>query len=249
MTTVAVLADPPREGLVGAQLAETTPLSTAEAAGLYTAMLRDVCRAVEASGGDLLVNYRADEDLPDAADGDAEAEVREAVAPALEDPESARYEVQVGSSFAARAGNTVTHLLEEEGVETAAVVEPTAPFLARQVVDNAAMKLRRSDVVLGPATDGRVFYAGFAEPVDFEDAFAAPEVETLTDRAADAGLDVDFLEMHPVVETAADLAETLALLTARVRADRIRPAHTAEFLLESGLTVTAGPEGLRLARE
>ena len=46
MPTVAVLCDPPREGVVLADLAATTPLSVAEAADLYAAMCADVLRAV-----------------------------------------------------------------------------------------------------------------------------------------------------------------------------------------------------------
>jgi hypothetical protein len=249
MTTVAVLADPPREGLVLPELVAETPLSEAEAAELYTAMLRDVCRAVEGSGGDLLVNYRADDDLPDHGGEASEAQLRAAVTPALDSPDEARYEVQAGSSFAARAGNTVTHLLEREDVTSAAVVEPTAPFLARNIVDNAAMKLRRHEVVLGPSGDGRVYYAGFAEGIDFEGAYEPPAVETLTDRALAAESDVDFLPMTPVVETRADLVTAIPQIAARAGAGRNHPAYTAECLGELGLGVTAGENGPELVRE
>jgi hypothetical protein len=251
MTTVAVLVDPPRPGLVLDELAETAPLSAGEAAELYSAMCRDVCRAVEASGGELLVNYRPEESLPDefAGEESAEAEVRAMVRPALESPDEARFETQVGETFAGRVGNTVTHLLDQEGVATAAAIEPTAAFLARQVVDNAAMKLRRHDVVLGPATGGRVYYAGFGETVDFTDAYAAPAIETLTDRALDADRSVDFLEMQPVVETGADLATALAQLRARDRAGRLRPEQVLAYLDELGLEVVADGDGVELRRE
>lgn len=240
MTTVAVLADPPRPGLVLSQLVETSPLATEEAADLYAAMLRDVCRAVEGSGGELLVNYRPDSAFEDAEDSgeaelDSEALLREAVAPVTEE---ARFEVQVGETFAGRAGNTATHLLAEEGVTSVAVVEPTAGFLTRQVVDEAAMKLRRREVVLGPASGGRVYYAGFTDTVDFEGAYAAPALSTLTDRALDAGHDVDFLRTLPVVETGADLADAMVLLRARERAGRPVPPHTADCLSDIDLAVT-----------
>lgn len=248
MTTVAVFASPPEEALP--DLADATPLTDAEVADLYTAMYRDVCRAVETSGGELLVNYRSVEDLAGYDDdGAVEAALREAVVPALAAPESARFEVQVGSTFDARVGNTVTHLLEREEVKTAAVVEPTAPFLARQTIDNAAMTLRRNDVVLGPARDGRVYYAGFGAPVDFANAFDAPAVETVTERGVDAGLEVGYLESQPVVETAADLATAVALLRAHARAGRNRPERTAEFLLDSGLRAVEGEDSLDLVRE
>lgn len=239
MTTVAVLCDPPRPGLVLPELVETSPLTGAEAADLYAAMLRDVVRAVARSGGDLLVNYRPDESLPAAhrTGEDVEAALRDVLAATLDDPRDARFERQVGETFAGRAGNTVTHLLESEGVETAAVVEPTAAFLSRGEVDNAAMKLRRSEVVLGPASEGRVYYAAFADTIDFADAYAPPSIETLTDRGVDAGHDVDFLPSLPVVRTGRDLASALALLGAYRRAERSVPHSAAACLDELGVEV------------
>ncbi|MFC6835227.1 hypothetical protein [Halomarina ordinaria] len=252
MTTVAVLCDPPRPGLVLPSLVESSPLTEQEVSDLYAAMLRDVVAAVEASGAELLVNYRPDEALPEggasgAEGATAEAEVRAVVRDALRDPDAARFEVQVGETFAGRVRNTLTHLLDGEGVTTAAAVEPTVPLLQRSHVDNAAMKLRSSATVLGPATGGRVYYAGFADPVDYADAYAPPAVETLTDRALDVDHDVDYLPMLPVVETGADLAEVLTLLRARRRAGRLVPEHTTGCLDDLGLAVVV-EDGLQLTR-
>ncbi|WP_248907184.1 hypothetical protein [Halocatena marina] len=266
MTTIAVLCDPPRDGLVLTALPETSPLSTTEATELYTAMLQDACRAVEASGGELLVNYRPDDALPE-HDGqtktveselesepkseskdEAEAHVRAVVDNTLDDPDVARFERQVGETFSGRAGNTATHLLEREGVGTVAIVKPNAPFLSRQQIDTAAMKLRRSPVILGPSTDGRVYYAGFRETIDYADAYTAPAVETLTDRAIDAGHEVDFLPQFPVVESGTDLAEALALIRARRRAGRLVPEHTTAFLDSLGLSIVECEHGLDLTR-
>ncbi|WP_324662280.1 hypothetical protein [Haloarcula sediminis] len=242
MTTVAVLADPPVEGNVLPELA-AGPLDESEAAALYSAMLADICRAVEASGAELLVNYRPEEQTPDGVD--PERAVREPLDAALQEPDKARYEVQVGSNHAARVGNTVTHLLEREGVNTVAAVEPSAGLLTRQLIDSAAMKLRSSGVVLGPSTDGRVYYAGFAEPVDFDDAYATPTVQTLTDRAMDSDLGVDFMPTTPVVETPADLKTVVPLLRARHRAERVVPPRTTTLINELGLRVTADGELVR----
>ncbi|WP_255149293.1 TIGR04282 family arsenosugar biosynthesis glycosyltransferase [Halorarius halobius] len=244
MTTVAVLVDPPRPGHVLPRLPETSPLSEREAADLYAAMARDLVGAVAGSGGDLLVNYRPEDAVP--GDGDAEAEVRElAVEAGVDEP---RLEVQVGETFAGRVGNTVTHLLESEGVASAAAVAPTTPFLTRQHIDEAAMKLRRSEVVLGPATGGRVYYAGFTDGIDFADAYTDPAVGTLTDRARDVGHEVDFLPFLPVVETGSDLATAVATLNARRRAERIVPTHTAETLADLGLVVESADGDLTLTR-
>ena len=247
MTTVAVLADPPRPGHVHERLVETTPLTDEEAAGLYAAGFRDVCRAVATSGGDLLVNYRPDDALD--GEGDSEAELREALEAVAEvDPEAVRFEVQVGETFAGRAGNTASHLLENEGVTSVAVTEPTAVFLTRQGVDEAAMKLRRREVVLGPAPGGRVFYAGFREPVDFDGAYTPPAMETLTRRGVDAGHDVDYVGTAPVLETASDLADLLVTVGARRAAGRNVPTHTADALASIDLRAVPDEGGLRVER-
>jgi hypothetical protein len=242
MTTVAVLADPPVEGFVFPELGNGL-LDESEKTALYTAMLTDVCRAVEASGAELLVNYRPAEQVPDGVD--PESAVREPLEAALDAPGQARYEVQVGSSLSARVGNTVTHLLEQEGVNTAAAVEPTAGLLTRQLIDSAAMKLRSSGVVLGPSTSGRVYYAGFAEPVDFEAGYATPAVKTLTDRAMDADLGVDFLSTAPVLQTPADLRTVVPLLRARHQAERVVPPRTTTLITEFALQLSADGELVR----
>jgi hypothetical protein len=249
MTTIAVLADPPRGGLVATDLAATSPLSEAEAVEWYAAVLKDILVAVDRSGGDSLVNYRPDGLLPDeyVTDTASEVAVRAVAASALDDLGDVRFEPQVGSTVAARAGNTVTHLLREEGVNSAAVVDPTIPFLTRSLIDNAAMKLRRSEVVLGASTRGRVYYAGFTEPVDFADAFADPALETLTDRGRGAEFDVDFLPVQPVVETGSDLLDALPILNARVDAERPVPIHAATVADELGLRVVCDEEEPRIA--
>lgn len=242
MTVVCVLADPPRPGLALPALAEETPLSAADAADLYAASLKDAFRAVERSGGDLLVNYRPDDLLPDehATDTASEAALRALAGDALEDVTDVRFEPQVGSTFSARAGNTATHLLREEGIDSVAVARGTAPLLRRTTIDSAAIKLRSNGTVLGPSTRGRTYYAGFAAPVDYEDAFGGSELETLVDRAGDAGHGVEFLPMQPGVETAADLRDLLPALWARIGAERVVPEHTATFVHERGLRVRDG---------
>jgi len=248
MTVVAVLVDPPRDGLVLPDLPDETPLSAAEATRLYEAMVSDLLLAVAESGGDLLVNYRSDDQLPDEhvpEGSDAEAEVRDLVADVLEEDqrEDARVEVQVGSSRSARVGNTVTHLLEAEGVQSAAVLEPDAPTLLRKDVDSAAMKLRRSEVVLGPADDGDVYFAGFTDPVDFEDALSAPAVENLNARAVDAGHGVDFLPGRRRVTSAGALRTLVSELRARRASGRLVPAYTTALVEDLGLRVEGGDGG------
>jgi hypothetical protein len=247
MTVVCLLADPPREGLALPELVASSPLSAAEARDLYAAMTKDVVRAAANSGGELLVNYRADDALPVAGEGSA-AELRGLVAETLGGTGDVRFEVQVGETFAGRAGNTVTHLLDAEGEGSAAVVTPHAAFIGRTQIDNAAMKLRRTPVVLGPAPEGRVYYAAFRETVDFTGAYDPPALSSLTAKATDADVEVGFLERLPVIETGADLADALVYLRARERAGRIVPQHTLACVDDLGLDVDAGEEGLSLVR-
>ncbi|KAB1198832.1 MULTISPECIES: DUF2064 domain-containing protein [Haloferax] len=251
MTVIAVLAEPPRPGLVLPDLAETSPLTEQEAAEFYTAMLKDICVAVERSGGDLLVNYRTDDDVPDefVTDHSSEAEIRSVVAEALGGTDGVRFEPQVGSTFSARAGNTVTHLLTNEEVHSVAVVRPNVPQLGRTHIDSAAMKLRSTPVVLGPTTEGRTFFSGFREPIDFTDAYDEPEVETLAARADDAELGLDYTQMLPVVETGADLATLVPILRSRVEAERVVPEHTTTFVFEAGLRVESTDGVLELVRD
>jgi hypothetical protein len=245
MTTVVVLADPPRPETALSDLVASTPLSESEAAELYAALLKDTILAVEGSGGELLVNYRSAEAL--GLEVDSEACLREVVADVI-DPEDVRFEVQVGESVAGRIGNAATHLLETEGVDSVGIARPEAACFARPDIDSAAMKLRSSPVVLGPAPGGRVTYAAFTDTIDFTDCHAPPALETLTDRAHDAGLDVDFLERKPFLETPADLASIIVDVRTRQKADAIVPSHLATWIENSDLTVSADETGLALTR-
>lgn len=106
MTTVVLLADPP--GAV-APLGALVPdlLSATEARQLSRAMLADVAVTVQRGEADLLVNYPAD-------DRSVASGLRDLLDGAAPEPDSVRYEPQIGSNRAARVGNALTHLLCEE---------------------------------------------------------------------------------------------------------------------------------------
>lgn len=231
MTVVVALVDPPREGLVLPELVETTPLSPSDAVTLYEAFVEDLCRAAAESGGDLLLNYRPDDQLPSEFQTGEPVEpvFEELVADVLDEDGFAdtRFEVQVGSTESARIGNTVSHLLDEEAVDSVTICDPAVPFRSRQHIDSTAMKLRRSPVVIGPASRGRVHTAAFKETIDFADAFVQPSLVTLADSARDADHGVDFAPHLTMVETQDDLVGVLAELRARQTAGRWVPSSTA----------------------
>lgn len=237
---VVVPVDPPRDGLVLSSLAAQTPLSPADARRLYEASTKDVLRTVASSGADVLVNYRDEETLPDEhADGNAEADVRALAVDAL--GEAPRLERQVGSTRSARVGNTVTHLLKREDAASVGVLEPTATLVSRTQIDGVAMSLRRKDVTLGPSTGGSVYLAGFSEPIDFTDVYAAPELPSLARRAEEGGLEVGLSPAVPTIATEAGLCETIAGLEARRTTPLVVPEATAEILEDLGLAVEEGP--------
>lgn len=246
MTVIAVLALPPRDGLVLSDLPETSPLSSAEATEFYRALLADTFRAVERSGGELLVNYPESDQLPEQHQTDTEpaAELRAVAADTLAEPSEARFEPQVGSAFSARAGNTATHLLREEDANSVAIVRGIAPFLSRQLIDEAAMKLRTNEVVVGPSTAGRIYYLGVTEPIDFSDLFTGIVQQRVANRAADADHETGFLPLSSVVETGEDLLTVVPQIRSRVASERVVPEQTATFIHDHGLAVVDndGPE-------
>jgi hypothetical protein len=238
MTVVVALLDPPPEALPA--LPATAPLDGEAAAALYRAMAADQLTAAASSGGEVLLNYPDPGRMPDS---DPETWARDLAAGAEGvDPEALRFEVQAGSDFSARAGNALTHLLREEEAASAAVVDGRAPFLARTDVDTAAMRLRRNEVVLAPGLRGAVAFAGFAETLDFADAWAAPGLRTLARRAGDAGLETGVLPRSPTVRTGEDLLTVVAEIEARRAAGRPIPTRTAAWLDETGLSASAEAE-------
>lgn len=244
MTVHALVVDPPRPGLALSELVSTGRSTGAEieplgAATLWEAMLRDVALAVENCGGDLLVNYPTESQLPEAhrSGEDPATELYAMFDPVLGDLDDVRFEPQVGSSYGARVGNTVTHLLREEAADSVAILDGRAPTVDRTVLDSAAMKLRRNEVVVGPSPGGGVAYLGLTDTFDFEGAWQAPALETLVDRAVDADHDVDFLPMHPSVDGPVGLASVVSVVEARRAAGRRFPEHTAAAIDSLGLRI------------
>ena len=235
---VVVPVDPPQTEFVPRSLVDESPLGESEALDLYEAAVRDVVRSVIASGGDLLINYRDGDTLPESSvDADPEADWRELLAPTIDDAETIRFEPQVGSTPSARIGNTVAHLLDQEGAASVGVLQPTAALVQRTHIDGAAMSVRRHEVVLGPDGTGSVYFAAFTEPVDFEDAYHEPALSRLASRAEDRDHSIGFAPTIPTIEDPAGLAGTIAAIEAYRSASRSLPEATAAVIDDLGLTV------------
>lgn len=244
MTVVVLMADAPVEGVACRELIEGTPLSPADGLALYNAVLKDVFETLAESTVDVLVNYPGPDDLPADVEPDRDPEVAlRALAGTAVEPDRLdefRFEVQVGSDFSAKAGNAVTHLLRDEERTSASVLRPCVPRLVRSVIDEAAIKLRRNDVVLGPAGDGEVYFAGFVEPIDFTDAFEENALETIASRAGEDGLTVDFARERELLHSPRALRSVVTRLRAELLAGNPVPEHTWGFIEDRGLRVEDG---------
>lgn len=242
MTVAVALVDPPREGLVFSDLVSSTPLSPAGAADLYEAVLADFFAMTAESNVDVLVNYPTPEMLPDDSAESAEAEIRTVAAKVLDgsDLTDLRFEVQVGSTPSARIGNAITHLLRDEEETSAAFVDHRVPLLERSLLDQAAIKLRRSETVVGPAPDGGLYFAGFTDPIDFTDVLDEGPLETVVSRSVDEGAGVDFVESREVLADPRDLRSVVSSLRARRTAGKRVPTHTMAAIDEVGLRVIGG---------
>ncbi|MFB6109956.1 MAG: DUF2064 domain-containing protein [Halodesulfurarchaeum sp.] len=218
MTTVVLVADEPVEGVACGDLVEQTDLTPADGLALYRAVVGDTMATLARSTVDVLVNY------PPGSEDD----LREIAAEAMPADrfEAVRFEPQVGSDFSAIAGNAITHLIREEERQSATALRPCTPRLARSIVDEAALNLRREDVVLGPADRGQVYLAGFAELIDFADAFEGAPIEELTRRAREADLSVGFVRHRTLLSSASDLGT----VRRRIEADRLAGKPVPERL-------------------
>ncbi|MFC3958248.1 hypothetical protein [Halovivax cerinus] len=224
---VVVPVDPPWAECASSRLSIADQLDDSAVEALYEASVTDVLNTAHASGGQLLVNYRDGETLPETdRPDDPEAACRDLVEGAL-GSEEVRFERQVGSTHAARMGNTVTHLLEREDAASVCVVDPLAPLVRRSDVDGVPMKARRDAIVLGSDGAGDVYLAAFTDPIDFEDGFEFPALSTLADRAAATGLPIGFTPMVPRLTTVTGLAATIAGIDARRAAGDPIPESTA----------------------
>lgn len=105
------------------------------------------------------------------------------------------------------------------------------------------MQLRRNEVVVGPAVNGEVFYAGFTEPIDFSDVGTRLGIETTVERATDAGLSVSTLEMAPTLRTPAQLRSALPILRARRDGGLPVPERTVACLDALGLRTVETADG------
>ena len=233
MTVHVVYADPqelrdPFPALVGDGY-----LDRKAAQLLAEAMLQDTTAAVAESGGDLVVTHppESNEDQSD----EPRERLREVLSGALPGMDAVQFESQVGDRPTERVENACRHIVSRADVASVAVLDGRAPLLDRTDLDNAGMKLRRSEVVVGPAPAGRVAYLGMTEPIELSRLHWPLALGALVDRAVTNGHTVDWLPLQVWVGGRSGLETLTTLIRADQTASRRVPERTAAAIDAVGL--------------
>jgi rSAM/selenodomain-associated transferase 1 len=205
MRRLALFARRPETGRIKTRLAPalTLPLTL----GLYRSMLADAFEAGLGSGVDERSVWWADaQDAHDAS-----------IAAAL-----VRGEWQERTQPDGDLGTRLTHAFAEllrDSDDRAVVFGADCPTLDQDQIEQAFRELTRSDVVLGPASDGGYTLIGLgrARPQLFANiAWSSDQVLQQTlDRAEAAGLTVTLLTRLDDIDTPRDLVRSLARELAR----------------------------------
>ena len=199
---VVVIGKAPEPGRTKTRL--TPPLTPDQAAGLYSAFLRDTVEMARSLTWDrVTVIYPPS------------VRAQSALARLL--PEDVHLMPQPGTGLGeALAGAFAGHAAE--GFERVVLVGSDNPTLPGSLLDAAADALDTHDIVLGPASDGGYYLIGMDKPhpVVFERiTWSTSSVydETL-ERARESGLSVASLEAWDDVDTYEDLERVRAELEA-----------------------------------
>jgi hypothetical protein len=190
------MAKAPRPGRVKTRL---QPLLGAEgSARLAAELLAHTLAVAVSSGFDVTVAY----DPPDAVD-DIGAFLRPGVAIL------AQCDGDLGARMAAAAAEPLSH------DRPAILIGTDAPTLRAETLWQAAERLQRTEIVLGPAADGGYYLVGLSRPVleifDLGPVWGGPTVLLDSLRAASkAGATVGLLEMRRDLDTPDDAAALAA---------------------------------------
>jgi len=136
--------------------------------------------SVDRSGGELLVNP-VNDDLP--AEYRTDAAPRPSFEPSSPTPSAAPRRSGSSGRSDRRSARAGKHRYRPARRTPRSRSSPRRRRCSRTVIDSAAMKLRTNEVVLGPSTRGRTYYAGFTAPIDLRRRLRPPNLPTLAARA------------------------------------------------------------------
>ena len=135
----------PRPGAVKTRL--TPPLTPQQAANLYTAFVVDTAATVGASAADLKVIAHTPDDAEDS------------ISRLVENPDDFRFWPQEEGNLGKRM-NAALRRSFELGCDRAVIVGSDTPSLPHSVIDEGLELLKKTDVVIGPSTDGGYYLVG-----------------------------------------------------------------------------------------
>lgn len=211
MTATAVVLPAPADWVRA--VTDGTERSAEEAESVFWAAIADAVAAAAEGGGPMVVY-----------DADATLEGKGNV------PDWLGTEYPVISGSAVAFSDVPGELARRHGEASVALVAGTCPLLGRRHVDAGAMRLRRNGVVIGADQTADWYYLGTsAELAASVDPTARPR--ELATWGTEAGADVDFMPMLPVVRDADSLAVIEELLAAHAVA-RTAAAPTTRATLE-----------------
>lgn len=236
MTTVAVELPPRNASRIASALARSTALSVTEASDLLLHVAKDAIRAVDRSGGDLVMLVPPEasseevfgwEDPRAEARRLAEEVITAETAPTVfEPPES-----EARRSIAA----VLSSLFRSTSAASAAILRPITPLVQRRHLDAAAMRLRTHDVVIGPSTGSRWYFAGVSDELTLPVAGADEHLTTLALAANETDRSLDLLPILPGVLTDRGLAGVVSILEASLLAEKDVAPATHGWIDEVGL--------------
>lgn len=232
MTSLAVELPPLETPRVISSLSAETSLSETEARELLLSVTKDVVRAVDESGGDLVVigTSATTPATKEVGWDDPERGTRVLLEQALPDGAEPPVVWRDGSGSPAGLEAILAAAGETAPAASTAVVRTISPLLQRRHIDAAAMRLRTHDVVLGPSTGCRWYLAGISKGFSFDPAGAEAQLTALAVGAAEANGELALLPCLPGIMTASELASVVSILeVSRLTEHAIAP-HTRAWL-------------------
>ena len=240
--TAIVVALPPRSiAKTTDTIVDETPLSREQTTAILDGVVQDGLRAAHESGGPLSIWI--DESTRTVSEwNDPRGHARNLIEGALpSDAPMPEIDTESPTEYAAIAA-----AIERTNEASGAVLIPGTPFVQRRHIDEAAMRLRQTDVVLGPATAGTWYLFGHREEVEFsypEDSYLS---STIARQATASDYSMNLLRTLPGIWDGNSLADAVTTLTIADYADLSVGPFTRAWLEQHSIQTVNTAEGPRI---
>lgn len=246
MTALAVPVPPSDVMRIRDRLVASTPLTFDEVTKLMVATCQDVCHAVAGSGGEaFIVPLEPETSIPGWTNP---SEITEEIARTATDADN-EITVTPTQPVDETGMQRLLDLVRERSDEASlAVVTPVTPLIQRRHVDAAAMRLRTSDVVVGPTSRCGWYFFGVSRETDLTlgpDACALP---TITRDVLEAEVSIASIPFLPRMETNEELSTILGLVDLATITDPARAPFTRSWAERTGIQIGVEDGGVQITR-